>query len=99
MAFINSRYADLISRSEIARHVGVSERHLTRCFHQEVGITTITYLNRYRVRQAKNLLDSGRNNMTEIGGEVGFSSSAYFTRVFNQEVGMSSRAYLQNKDR
>jgi len=97
MAFIHSRYADPISRSEIAHHVGVSERHLTRCFHQEVGITPITYLNRYRVRQAKIMLDSGRTNMTEIGAEAGFSSSSYFTRVFGEEKGMSPRAYLQNK--
>ncbi len=97
MAYIHSNYAEPISRSDVAAHVGLSERHLTRCFHQEVGMTPITYLNRYRVKQAKALLDNGEKGITEIAVEVGFSSSSYFTRVFREEVGVSPRAYLQSR--
>ena len=89
MAYIHSFYAEPISRSDVAAHVGLSERHLTRCFHQEVGLTPITYLNRYRVKQAKALLDAGKMGITQIAVEVGFSSSSYFTRVFRDEVGVS----------
>jgi signal transduction histidine kinase/DNA-binding response OmpR family regulator len=97
MAYIHAHYTEPISRSDVAAHIGLSERHLTRCFHQEVGMTPITYLNRYRVRQAKALLEAGTKGITEIAGEVGFSSSSYFTRVFRQEVGVPPRAYLQSK--
>ena len=96
MAYIHTYYSEPISRSDVAAHVGLSERHLTRCFHQEVGMTPITYLNRYRVKQAKALLDGGEKGITEIAVEVGFSSSSYFTRVFREEVGVSPRAYLQS---
>jgi CheY-like chemotaxis protein len=96
MAYIHAYYSEPISRSDVAAHVGLSERHLTRCFHQEVGMTPITYLNRYRVKQAKALLDGGDKGITEIAVEVGFSSSSYFTRVFREEVGVSPRAYLQS---
>ena len=97
MAFIHSFYAEPISRSDVAAHVGLSERHLTRCFHQEVGLTPITYLNRYRVKQARRLLDAGQKGITEIAGEVGFSSSSYFTRVFRDEMGISPREYLRSR--
>jgi AraC-like DNA-binding protein len=97
MAFIHSFYAEPISRGDVAAHVGLSERHLTRCFHQEVGLTPITYLNRYRVKQARRLLDAGQKGITEIAGEVGFSSSSYFTRVFRDEMGISPREYLRNR--
>ena len=97
MAYIHTHYPDPISRSDVAAHVGLSERHLTRCFHQEVGITPITYLNRYRVRQAKGLLDYGDKGITEIALEVGFSSHSYFSRVFREQVGVSPRAYLQSR--
>jgi AraC-like DNA-binding protein len=97
MAYIHSFYAEPISRSDVAAHVGLSERHLTRCFHQEVGLTPITYLNRYRVKQAKALLDAEQMGITEIAVEVGFSSSSYFTRVFRDEVGVSPRDYLRNR--
>jgi len=97
MAYIHANYNEPISRSDVAAHVGLSERHLTRCFHQEVGMTPITYLNRYRVKQAKILLDGGEKGITEIAVEVGFSSSSYFSRVFREEVGVSPRAYLQSR--
>jgi signal transduction histidine kinase/AraC-like DNA-binding protein len=95
MAYMHVHHAEPISRGDIAAYVGLSERHLTRTFRQEVGITLSTYLNRYRVREAKALLDAGSKNITEIAMEVGFSSSSYFTRVFQQEVGVSPRAYMQ----
>lgn len=97
MAFIHAHYFEEISRSDVADHIGLSERHLTRCFNQEVGMSLITYLNRYRVRVAKTMLDSGKKGITEIAVDVGFSTNAYFTHVFHDEVGVSPRAYLQSK--
>ena len=97
MAYIHTFYTEPISRRDVATHVGLSERHLTRCFHQETGLTPITYLNRYRVKQAKALLDAGKMGITEVAVEVGFSSSSYFTRVFRDEVGVSPRTYLQGQ--
>lgn len=98
MAYIHTHYAEPVSRSDVAAYVGLSERHLTRCFRQEVGVTPIAYLNRYRVRQAKALLKAGDRSITEIAMEVGFSTGGYFTRVFRQEVGMSPRAYQQGEN-
>ncbi len=93
MAFIHTHYMDPLTRGEIADHVGLSERHLTRCFQQEVGVTPMTYLNRYRIKQAKVLLESSALGITEVAMAVGFSSGGYFTRVFHQEMGISPRAY------
>ena len=95
MAFIQVHYADGISRSDVAAYVGLSERHLTRCFHQETGLTPITYLNRFRVQQAKELMRAGKTSITEIALDVGFSNSGYFTKVFRDETGLSPRAFMQ----
>lgn len=93
IAFIHEHYAEPISREDMASFVGVSARHLTRCFHQEMGISPITYLIRYRVKQAKRLLEAGEQNITQIAEAVGFSSSNYFTDAFRREMGMSPRDY------
>jgi AraC-like DNA-binding protein len=55
-------------------------------------------LNRFRVDQAKKMLEKGESNLTEIALETGFSSSAYFSRVFRQEVGMSPTDYLKARN-
>ena len=88
MAFLHEHYMEPISLKDAARYVGMSKEYLARCFHQEVGITLVTYLNRYRVHQAQALLQESERSLTEIALDVGFSSSTYFSRVFRQETGM-----------
>ncbi len=95
VVYIHAHYAEPITRRDVADFVGLSERHLTRCFRQEMGITPITYLNRFRINQAKVLLVAGKKVITEIALDVGFSSSGYFTRVFRQEVGVSPSAFVR----
>src|SRR5690606_28352512 len=56
MTYIQTHYAEPLSREEIAEHIGISADYLTDCFRQELGITPATYLRRYRVRQACELL-------------------------------------------
>jgi DNA-binding response OmpR family regulator/nitrogen-specific signal transduction histidine kinase len=89
MLYLHEHYAEPISLKEAARYIGMSKEYLARCFHQEMGVTLVTYLNRYRVSQAKVLLEVGEQSLTQVAMEVGFSSGPYFNRVFRQEVGMS----------
>jgi YesN/AraC family two-component response regulator len=97
MAFIHAHYAEALSRDEIASHVGISADYLTDCFRQELGLTPVTYLNRYRLLQARELLENTDLKITQIALAVGFSESAHFTRTFQREVGVSPRAYRQGK--
>lgn len=93
MAFIHTNYMEPLRRDEIAARVGLSERHLNRCFQEEIGVTPMIYLNRYRIKQAKTLLESSQMGITEIAMAVGFSSSGYFIRVFRKETGITPHAY------
>jgi AraC-like DNA-binding protein len=93
MAYLHENFAEPIHREQLANYAGVSERHLNRCFMQETGTTPLTYLNRYRIQQARKLLEEGQLSVTAIIGQVGFSESSYFTRLFRREVGVSPSAY------
>ena len=95
MAYMHKHYAEPFSRPDMARQLGLSERYLTRCFHKEMNVTPVEYLNRYRLKQAKLMLGMGAN-VTETALAVGFSSVSYFTRLFEKEVGVSPGAYRQN---
>jgi signal transduction histidine kinase/DNA-binding response OmpR family regulator/ABC-type sugar transport system substrate-binding protein len=89
MAFIHEHYAEQISRRDIAQRVSIAEDHLTFCFRQELGVTPMKYLQRFRVNQAKLLLRTSSKSITEIAFAVGFTDSGYFSRVFHRETGVS----------
>lgn len=96
MAYMHEHYTESISRVDVARHVGVNADYLTRCFHKETGITLVTYLNRYRINQAKILLAAGEKSVAEVAMTVGFSDSNYFSQVFRRETGMSPNEYRRS---
>jgi len=89
MAFIHNHFAENITRSDIAQYISISEDYLTFCFRQELGTTPITYLQRYRVNQAKHLLKDTDRAITEIALDVGFSDNSYFSRIFRRITGIS----------
>jgi AraC-like DNA-binding protein len=97
MAYLHEHYAEALTRGAIAQHVGLDEDYLTYCFRQELGITPIAYLNRYRIHQAKRLLKQSGESATAIALQVGFADSGYFSRVFRRETGMSPEAYRRGQ--
>ncbi|HEU4327116.1 MAG TPA: substrate-binding domain-containing protein [Roseiflexaceae bacterium] len=98
-AIIHTHYADPLTREQLATQVGVSADHLTASFRQEMGITPIAYLNRYRISRARELLMTSSQNITEIALSVGFGDLANFSRTFHREVGMSPNAYRRSQQR
>jgi signal transduction histidine kinase/AraC-like DNA-binding protein len=97
MAYIHVHFAEPISREEIAEQIGISPDYLTDCFRQELGITPITYLRRYRIRQACELLRNSEQSITQVALAVGFSDSAHFSRTFQRELNMTPRAFRRSK--
>lgn len=95
MAYIHRHYVNPITREDLAHYVGMNDDYLTYCFRQELGMTPIDYLNRYRVLQAQRLLLDTDKSITTIALEVGFSSNSYFSRIFRRQVGQSPYEYRQ----
>jgi signal transduction histidine kinase/AraC-like DNA-binding protein len=93
MTYIHTRYSEPLTREEIAEHIGISADYLTDCFRQELGITPTTYIRRYRIRQACELLRNSDQSITQVALAVGFSDSAHFARTFLREVGVTPKVY------
>ena len=97
MAYIHEHYAEPFSRAKLAQAIGLSDRYLTRCFHAETGITPVEYLNRYRISQARTLLERGDMSITQVALAVGFADPSYFARVFRAQVGVAPREYQRGE--
>jgi AraC-like DNA-binding protein len=72
---------------------------LSRYFREEMGVSIVAFLNRYRLVQACKLLENTHQSITEIAGEVGFESHSYFTRTFLRDIGVTPTEYRQGQRR
>ncbi len=97
LAYLHQHYGEPISRKEIADAVGVSENHLSKIFRQEISISPWDYLTRLRIHKAKELLLHTADTVTHIASQVGYSDSAYFSRVFNRLMGQSPVEFRQSR--
>lgn len=93
IVYLQQNYAQNLSRQQMAQAVGVSVGYLGRIFLHELGLSPVEYLNRYRIKIAKELLKNTSTSITEIATQVGFDDSAYFSRAFSKQVGLSPRAF------
>ncbi|GAB3450616.1 GlxA family transcriptional regulator [Actinophytocola sediminis] len=79
----------------MAARAVVSERHLTRLFQRELGITPGQYVTRVRVEAARTLLESCDAGVDAVARRSGFGSDESMRRVFLQVLGITPTAYRQ----
>lgn len=80
------------SPGELARHLNVSTRHLTRIFQDELSTTPARYVESIRFDMARALLDQG-HTATRAAILAGFPSYESMRRVFARKLSISPAAY------
>jgi DNA-binding LacI/PurR family transcriptional regulator/AraC-like DNA-binding protein len=93
LAYLEEHYRHRFSRWQVAQAAGVSEDHLGRLFHRELGVTLWEYLTRLRIRRAKERLQRSDDSVQTIARAVGFHDRAYFSRVFRKVTGIAPHAF------
>ena len=88
LAYINERYTEPISLSDIAEVCGVTKAHLARNFKRQTGQTVITYINTLRCKRAAISISEG-TSITEAAMECGFESLSYFSRTYKRIIGVA----------
>ena len=92
--YIQKNYADKdISLHSVAREVNVSPNHFSTIFGQETGETLISYITRVRLEQAKILLKTTQLRTSDVGYEVGYNDTHYFSYVFKKHTGMTPKEF------
>lgn len=93
--YIKSHLHERICIDDLCKKSCMSKAQFFRAFKQEFGITPVEFINQERIKRAKEALAYSRLSVSEVCFQVGFSSLAYFDRVFKHYVGMSPRRYQQ----
>jgi two-component system response regulator YesN len=93
ITFIQQNYTRNITLSDAAKNAEVSHSYLSFIFKQETGINFNAWLSKYRVGEAKKLLEETNLRIYEVAERVGFSNPYYFSKVFKEFTGMSCKEF------
>ena len=79
------------SLSALARVAGASDRHLSRLFHEHVGLSILEYSNRLRVAYAQDLSRETRIDMERVAEQSRFNSTRQLRRAWRRVYKTSAR--------
>jgi AraC family transcriptional regulator len=90
-AFVAQRLQDDIALNVLADRLGVSRRHLTRLFREQVGLSIGAFQQAKRLDAAKELLTRTDLVVDEVAYRVGFDSGSALARALRRRDGHSPR--------
>jgi AraC-like DNA-binding protein len=79
--------------AEIAAAAGTSRSVLAERFTRFLGEPPLTYLARWRLQLAARSLQTTKNTIAQLAGDVGYESQAAFNRAFKREFGVAPAQY------
>ncbi len=92
---IEMEYAKELTVRRLADECNVNSDYLGRMFKKQYGETISAFLNRVRIQNAIQLLQSTDLNVGQIAEAVGFSDQGYFSTVFKRITGATPSKYAR----
>jgi AraC family transcriptional activator of pobA len=77
----------------MAARLNLSARYLSDLLRQETGKTAVELIHIYLINEAKNLLKTEDQNVSETAYMLGFENLPYFSRLFKKETGLSPNQF------
>ena len=88
---------DAIFLKDLARLAGLSTYHFARAFKHSLGVPPYLYQRKWKLEQARAMLDENNRSIGEIAHLSGFGSGQSFARAFSREFGVSPTQYRREK--
>lgn len=90
--YIQEHYMDgTLSISEISRELYINQTYLRKMFKEEMGMTLLEFLTKYRMHMAKQLILSTDYNLSQIAELVGYNDVSYFSKCFKKYYHVSPK--------
>lgn len=81
----------------LASVAGMSRARFAGYFREVVGITPASYLTRWRIGLAQDLLRKGQS-MSLIASQVGYANASALSRAFRKQTGLAPREWIKRHD-
>lgn len=92
LEYIEKNLCRSIQLSDVARYAGVSEPYLSSYFKNTMNENFIPYVNRQKMKRAKQLLAEGKM-VYQVSDLLGYENSTYFSKVFKKIEGVTPEQY------
>ncbi|MCC5944321.1 MAG: helix-turn-helix transcriptional regulator [Bernardetiaceae bacterium] len=93
VAYIEAHIDEPISIDELCEKACMSKPTFFRVFKAEFGISPIEYINRVRIKVAKDKLFDLSKSVTDVCYEMGYNHMTYFIKVFKKYVGTTPKQF------
>jgi AraC-like DNA-binding protein len=93
VCFIQSKFRDKITLTDIAREAGISVSSVERLFRTTFGVTPAMYLRKTRLNAACRKLRAGSESLAAIAEDCGLNDQTNMTRAFRQELKITPLRY------
>lgn len=90
---IISRMAEPPSLQELSDEIGLNLKKLKEGFKQIYGDSVYSFLFDYKMEYARKMLESGENNVNEVGLKIGYSTASHFIAAFKKKYGTTPKKY------
>ncbi|MBR6322529.1 MAG: helix-turn-helix domain-containing protein [Lachnospiraceae bacterium] len=87
--YIQKHFREELSREQLSEIVYVTPNYLSKLFRDKIGMNMREYVNLLRINEAKRLLISTSDNISDIASNLGYNNISYFSTVFRKISGMS----------
>lgn len=89
--YIQENYHKNINLASVANTVSMNYSYFSKLFKDETGMNFTDYLMKFRMMEAKRLLDNTTFRIHEISSKVGYDDPKHFTRAFKKYFGVTPR--------
>lgn len=93
LTYIKDNYKEKIYISDLALQVNLNEQYFCRFFKKALGRTPMEYVNEYRIKQTRRLLEETDLPVTEVCLECGYNNLGNFLREFRKQTGTTPLQY------
>lgn len=94
--YLRDNFARPIEVRDVAAQVHLSERHLSRLFHKETGVSVLEFLTNLRVETAQQLLLDKNLSIKQVARSVGYPDPHYFTTLFGRRTGLTPAVFRRS---
>lgn len=95
LEYIHGHLSDKLGVDTLSRKAHMSRNEFFKWFRRQFGISPLEYINRERIKMAKQLLSNHGTTVTETAYQCGFTDVNYFVRYFKKSEGITPGTFKE----